>query len=147
MKQSVARWGAAAIDAGWTLIPSTLLKYQQRLEISPTELNVILQILKHWWNADDLPYPSQTSIADSMGVHKSTVERALKALRTRKLVTTKHRFDERHGQKSNFYSFDGLIEEITKLAEEDLKEKKRRQNEDAKRRSPKPKYGHGLSVA
>lgn len=146
MQQSVQRWGAAAIDNGWSILPNTLLKYQYRLEIDPVELNVILQILQYWWGAKDLPFPSQRTIAESMGRDRTTVQRVLKRLRDRGLIEAKVRLDPFKGQRSNYYCFDGLIAKIAELAEADLQEKRQHEQSQRQRKRPVPKYASQLSV-
>ena len=47
------------------------------------------------------------------------------------------RFDPKYGQRSNEYHFDGLIKEAKPFAEEAIEERKKRQKENADRRTRK----------
>ena len=50
------KWGSPTHKQGWAYTPNILLEHQAELEITPTELNVILTVMKHWWVCDVSPY-------------------------------------------------------------------------------------------
>lgn len=133
------RWGKALADVGWTAIPNIVLEKQKDLGLKPTDINVILQIAKHWWEAGSQPWPSVASIAKCIGVETRTVQRSLKKLEDAGLLERVPRYYAQGGQKSNAYTFNGLIEKATPFAEEELETRKKRKREDqARRRRPKP---------
>lgn len=141
MKQSIKRWGSPAIEAGFTLIPSTLLKYQHRLGLEPVELVVLLQIIQYWWK-DDLPWPSQKTIAENMGRSVSTVHKIIAKLKERGLIDVHERYNSTHkGQTASAYSFDGLREKVEELAKEELEERKNQKDSASKRSQPAKKFG------
>lgn len=53
------KWGKEAIDLGYTVIPSALLRGQARLGIGPNELAVLIHLMDHWWKPEDMPWPSK----------------------------------------------------------------------------------------
>jgi hypothetical protein len=79
------KWGEAA-RAGFQTVPDLLLKHQNDLNISATEMVVLLNVLMHWWYLDQKPFPRSTTIARRMGVTIRTVQRALSNLQTAELL-------------------------------------------------------------
>ena len=77
-----ARWGSSITRGatGFTAVPSVLIRYQHQLELSATELVVLLNVITHWWRAEELPYVRSTTISRRMGVDRRTVDRALQSL-------------------------------------------------------------------
>jgi Helix-turn-helix domain len=73
------KWGDA-LNAGFQLVPDVLLKHQSRLGLSPVDLAVLLNVLMHWWFAEQLPFPETFLIARRMGVGQRTVQRSLQRL-------------------------------------------------------------------
>jgi predicted transcriptional regulator len=117
LRANEKKWGLELVDAGWTMVPSTILECQHLLGLDSVDLNILLQIAKHWWKADDPPWPSIKSIAERIGKSPSTIQRRITKLNKSGLIEIKHRFHERHkGQKSSIYTFDGLIAKATELA-------------------------------
>ncbi len=51
------KWGAPVMKAGFCLIPSILLRCQQRIGLNPTQLAVLLQLADFWWSAERKPLP------------------------------------------------------------------------------------------
>ena len=79
------KWGDA-LSAGFQLVPDVLLKHQDRLGLTPVDLVVLLNVLMHWWFADQLPFPKTALIARRMGVGQRTVQRSLQRLEQRGLI-------------------------------------------------------------
>jgi predicted transcriptional regulator len=80
------RWGEETGKMGWTAIPVSLIFLQADMGIGSNEMNVLLNLIMHWWSPDKKPFPSQMSIAHRMGVSKRTVQRALSSLETLRLI-------------------------------------------------------------
>jgi len=74
------KWGEDALGMGWTAVPTTLIFLQDQLQISPLGMNIILNLVAHWWDANEKPYPAQESLASRMGVSKRSVQRELNSL-------------------------------------------------------------------
>ncbi len=95
-----------------------LIHYQSALELSSIELVVLLNLITHWWRADELPYVRPTTIANRMGVDRRTVERSLRSLEARDLI--RRLPGERRKGKLTIRRFDlsGLVNRLTSTADE-----------------------------
>jgi hypothetical protein len=77
LRESEKKWGKEVLAPGWTLIPNILLIKQHALGLDPVDINILLQILKHWWRADEAPFPSQVNAgADACVAPHATTFRA-----------------------------------------------------------------------
>src|SRR3954447_13452002 len=85
---SARKWGDAA-QAGFQILPDILLKQQNQLGLSATELVVLINLTMHWWYADRMPFPRSTTIARRMGLDVRTVQRAMNRLQTMGLIEKK----------------------------------------------------------
>lgn len=127
------RWGKQVISMGWTAIPSLLLERQQTLQINSVELNILLILIKHWWEDERLPFPSKQKMADMIGKDKSTVQRHIRSLESKGLLKRLVRSND-NGQTSNEHDLSGLIDRIRALAKEEISVKEVRDQEDARKR-------------
>lgn len=138
LRRNEQKWTAPLMDAGWTVLPSIILEKQHALGLDPVDVNILLQLAKHWWFVDKLPYPAKTTLAELMNVDPSTVRRHISGMVAAGLVKRIPRYDVKHkGQTSNAYEFDGLIKAATPFALEALNVREERRIEDAARRSRK----------
>ena len=87
------KWGEETSAVGFIPFPSTLIFAQAELKLTPMEVNVLLNLLVHWWEKDKFPYPSQKAIAYRIGVSTRTVQRIL--LDSRELLEKLSRSGER----------------------------------------------------
>ena len=134
------KWGKLAIQAGWLGLPSVLLQRQQALGLDPLDLNILLQIADHWWERENLPYPSKKSIAKRIGVDPRTVQRRIAQMEKDRLIQRIPRHHSTGGSKTNIYSFEGLIREAEPYAQEILNERetrKRTRSDRDTRKRPK----------
>lgn len=54
------KWGEETAKHGWVAVPTTLFFAQQALGINALELNVLLNLIMHWWNKENpLTLPKQ----------------------------------------------------------------------------------------
>lgn len=145
IKVNEKKWGKPTVENGWTLLPNILLERQAVLGITPTEMNVLLHILKHWWQADSLPFPEMNTIAKAMDVSRSTVQRSIRRMEGAGLIQRIARKSANGGNTSNKYDFSGLVKHLQPYAVDELENKKSAKAEKAKRLTPK---GHnpGLKV-
>jgi DNA-binding Lrp family transcriptional regulator len=129
------------MDAGWTVLPSIILEKQHALGLDPIDVNILMQLAKHWWFNDNLPHPSKTSLAECMGIDPSTVRRRIAQMEKVGFIRRVSRYDTKYGgQTSNAYEFDGLITAATPFAVEAIKAREeRRAEDDARRRRKKPR--------
>src|SRR5690606_36864123 len=72
------KWGQANIDAGWTCIPNILIHRQRTLGLDAVDLNILLHLLTYWWEDENLPHPSKDTLAKSIGVSPSTIQRHIR---------------------------------------------------------------------
>jgi predicted transcriptional regulator len=110
------KWGEDGLCLGWTAIPTSLLFLQSQLNLTSTDINVLLNLIIHWWHANDRIYPSQDSIAHRMGVSKRTIQRTLDRLVTLGLIEVKQ--TKRNGKYKgrNLYSLIPLATKIEAMA-------------------------------
>jgi DNA-binding transcriptional MocR family regulator len=113
---SKTKWSPEVISIGFTLIPSILLRAQGRLGLSPELLNVLLQLIVHWWYDEHLPYPSKRLISERMGKSPRSVQRYLSELENRGYIRRISNFGENGARSSNHYSLEGLVKELRRLA-------------------------------
>jgi hypothetical protein len=57
------KFGVPVMKFGYTLLPNLLLQAQGRLGITPVQLNVLVQLIQHWWDADNDPFLAKETIA------------------------------------------------------------------------------------
>lgn len=124
------KWSSPVIDKGFTVVPDLLLKYQNRLELSTTEFNVLIQLLSHWWKSDSLAWPSVMTLSKRIGIGRRAIQNNLSRLEQKELVIRdkpikglikrEYRIDnETKSQQSNIYHFEKLVEVLGLLAQEE----------------------------
>ena len=87
--KSHERWSDAVMDRGHTTI---LFWGQAKLGLTPDELNVLLQIISHWWYAGNDPHPSKDRIGKRMKKHPRTVQAYLTSLEDKGFIRRVERF-------------------------------------------------------
>lgn len=117
-KESEKKWGKEVMDVGFCIIPSLLLRAQQRLGLDPTQLAVLMQLADYWWNKERLPYPSKQALSDRLGLCPRQVQRYLAELETAGLIKRIERRAAHKGKLSNYYDLSGLVERLKKLEPE-----------------------------
>jgi len=48
---------------------------QARIGLTADEFNVVLQLVAHWWDANEDPRPAKDTIAERMGKDARTIQR------------------------------------------------------------------------
>lgn len=134
------RWGKSLIDAGWVAFPSAFLQRQEALGLDPLDINILLQLADHWWERDNLPFPSKKTLADRIGVKPRTIQRHIARMESAGFVKRIERRHRNGGNKTNHYSFDGLIREAEPFAQEALKEREKRKHEKSARDTRKGRH-------
>ena len=112
------KWGRAAQGAasGFQMVPDRLLKHQKDLEIDNTSMVVLLNVLMHWWEAENLPHPGASMIATRMGVTKRTVERSLIKLQDKGIIVRRGREQDKRGQSVRRIDPTKLVRRLEKYA-------------------------------
>jgi len=106
------------IKLGYTVVPSLLLRAQAKLDLTPEQLNVLLQLAEHWWEADKEPYPSKETLARRMHKSPRQVQRYLTQLEDAGFIQRIERFLGHKAQTSNAYSLRGLVEKLSAVEPE-----------------------------
>jgi DNA-binding transcriptional regulator YhcF (GntR family) len=137
LSRSEGKWTKQLLAPGFTVIPSILLEKQKALGLDPLDVNIILQLAKHWWEAENPPFPGKKSIADSIGIDPRTVQRRIAAMEKAGFIQRVVRKGTDGAQKSNAYTFEGLIKAATPYALETMQVREDRKKQDQERRSRK----------
>jgi len=111
-----------------------------RLQIGPNELSVLLQMIDHWWENDDMPFPSKKRLGERIGVSEKTIQRAVVRLETESLIRRVLRHNRAGGQTSNVYDMAPLVERLGPIADDMMEA---REEAKAARRSPE-RPGHRI---
>lgn len=112
------KWGKPVMKLGFCIIPSVLLRAQQRLGLNPTQLAVLLQLADYWWDQDRKPYPSKQALSDRLGLSPRQIQRYIAELEAAGLVKRIERRAVHGGKISNEYDLSGLVERLKKIAPE-----------------------------
>ncbi len=140
IKQLEKRWTKELLEPGWTALPSIILEKQDALGLDTVDINIILQLVRHWWFSENLPYPSKKTIAKCIGKSPNTVQRHIAAMEKSGFIKRIDRYDVNSGRQSNIYDLGGLIKEATRFAVEASslsKKQKEEKNERIMRKRPK----------
>lgn len=115
---SERKWSKPVMKLGFSIIPSLLLRAQQRLGLSPTHLAVLLQLADYWWDEARKPYPSKKALSERLGIGPRQVQRYIAELEAAGLVTRIERRAAHKGKLSNAYDLSGLVERLKALEPE-----------------------------
>ena len=132
-----AKWDEDVIRPSWTGIPNVLIEKQHALGPSPTDLCILLHLVKHWWVADESPFPSKGRIAQAIGRDPRTVQPRISEIE--KLGYLQREERREGGSKTNYYHLYGLISALKPYAQEAIEEIERHKREKSTRlRRDKP---------
>lgn len=131
LKTNELKWGKPLMQAGWTAIPNVIIACQKALKLQAMDMNILLHLASFWWEADNKPHPAKQTIAKTMGIHASTVQRRIRAMEKRGLIRREYRRSPERGNLSNKYDFAGLIAKATDLAKAELKKREKVKREKA----------------
>lgn len=118
IRKSERKWGKAVMKHGFSIIPSLILRAQERLGLSPSQLAVLLQVLDHWWDREKLPFPGKAELARRLNLSPRQVGRYLTELHDAGYIRRIARHQKHGGQTSNYYDPSGLVERLQKIAAE-----------------------------
>jgi DNA replication protein DnaD len=111
------KWGIAS-DVGYLVVPYLLLLNQGKLSINSEEMNVLINILAHWHSADRNPFPHSITIAKRMGVSPRSVQRGIKGLKEKQLLT---KLPKKHRDDPMAYDLSPLVLKLRELASERIR--------------------------
>ncbi len=105
-----------SLDAGWTVIPSALIRGLPLLHIGAGELAVLISLIDYWWAPNDPPWPSKKALAERLNVSQKTIQRQLAVLKQEGLIVSEARHRAGGGQTSNRYDLTPLVAKLEGIA-------------------------------
>ena len=129
-------WGSAVYGHGYTGIPSILIQGQRRLGITPTQMNIIIQLLDYWREPSRKPFPTKADLAERLGVTDKTIQNNIRELEKAGLVQREQRRTAAGDWNSNIYHLDGLVQKIQALEPDFAEAKRKRWEAKAKAETP-----------
>ncbi len=137
---STNKWGKKVMDLGFCLVPSLLLRAQQRIGLNPTQLTILIQLCDFWWACERKPFPSKETLAQRLSLSERQVQRHIAALEKVGLVRRIERRSVNGSKLSNTYDLSGLVKQLQKLEPEfrEIEETAKAARKAASRRGYKP---------
>ncbi|WP_024972083.1 helix-turn-helix domain-containing protein [Ralstonia pickettii] len=129
-----AKWGKAAIAAGFTALPDVIFRNQKALKLRPLEVLILLHLASYWWKPHENPWPAKSTIAEAIGVDPRTVQRAIRRMESLGYVKRIERKAKAGDNLTNEYDLRGLARAAKKLAEDKLELRAKRAAEDKSQR-------------
>ncbi|MEK7059298.1 MAG: helix-turn-helix domain-containing protein [Patescibacteria group bacterium] len=84
------KWSSEIAKWGYTPIPNLLIYNQSKLDITSSEMAVLLQLLTHMWD-DRHPYPAASTLCKRSGMALQTVRTNIRRLEAKGLLRRKFR--------------------------------------------------------
>jgi hypothetical protein len=109
------KWGSA-LNAGFLVIPSVLIRAQSQLALDALDCMILLNLNLHWWQKGSLPYPAPALIAQRMGVSRRTVERRLFRLQKAGWVKRLPAEGTNGQPKVRKYDLSGMVQRLQEAA-------------------------------
>ena len=122
---------------GYTGVPNILLRAQNRLRITPTQLTIIVQLLGYYYDPLRPPFRTKRDLAKRIGITEQTIRINIKTLEDAGLVTREQWKTAAGDYGSNRYHLTGLINKLKKL-EPDFEEE-RKEREEARNLTETPR--------
>jgi len=116
------KWGEAVTsgDTGFQAVPDILIKNQTLLGLDTVDMTVLLNILIHWWEPEDMPHPRLSVIAKRMGTSVRTVERRVKKIEQlgyiQRLPSEQKTTSDGRQMTVRRFNLDGLVVKLQHLA-------------------------------
>ena len=141
---SERKWGKDVMALGFSIVPSLLLRAQQRLGLNPTQLSILMQLCDFWWDEERKPFPSKATLSDRLGLSARQIQRHIAELEGAGLVQRTQRWSGHGGKTTNSYDLSGLVGRLQQL-EPEFREVEERAKADRKAVS-RPKRQRGRSA-
>lgn len=114
------RYGEAA-KAGWSPVPDVLLLNQAKLGLNSEDMNVLLNMMVHYYSPSVMPFVRPNVIAKRMGVSTRSVQRSIARMRKKGLI------EKRLGPKREvIHDLTPLLTMLAPLARERVADKETR---------------------
>jgi DNA replication protein DnaD len=115
-KELLGKWGGPALAKGWTNIPNTLLEQQSNLDLTNSEMMLLIHIISFSHKAESPAFPSITTLATLLNQHPRTVQRTIGRLVKKgiihKIIRSKHANDL---GMTNIYNLDPLKKKLSRI--------------------------------
>jgi DNA-binding MarR family transcriptional regulator len=131
-RASERKWGKKVMELGFCIIPSLLLRGQQRLGLNATQLAVLMHLADYWWDLERKPYPTKKTLGERLNIKPRRVQQIIAELEKAGFLRREKRANHYRGQLSNAYDLSGLVAKLRALepdfrkAEETAREGRRR---------------------
>jgi len=113
-RSSERKWGKKVMDLGFCIVPSLLLRGQQRLGLNATQLALLMHLADYWWDLERKPYPTKKTLGERLNLKPRRVQQVIAELEQAGFVKREKRSSHR-GQLSNFYDLSGLVAKLRAL--------------------------------
>jgi hypothetical protein len=140
-KVLVAKWGKAAIRAGFTALPDVIFRQPKALGLKRLDVLVVLHLASYWWKPNEFPRPAKASIADALDCDARTVQRSIEKMEKLGYVKRIERMARVGDNLPNQYDLRGLVKAIEKLATEESAKREKRAAEDKVRTTSPKTFG------
>lgn len=118
----LAIWGRSVLASGWTSVPNELLRNQSKLELSNTELVLIIHLISFLHNADARVFPSIKHLSERMNQDRRTIQRTLGKLVKQDILRVKVRSTGKQDKGlTNVYDLTPLMLKLINLQLPSLK--------------------------
>ena len=117
-RASERKWGKSVMKLGFCIVPSLLLRAQQRLGLNPTHLAILMQLCDFWWDSERKPFPSKQTLAERLSLSPRQLQRYIVELEEAGLVQRVERRASHGGKLTNVYDLGGLVSRLQELEPE-----------------------------
>lgn len=104
----LAKW-KPLIASGFTALPDVIFQNQKALKLKPLDLLILLNLASYWWKPNENPWPSKSTIADTVDVNPRTVQRSIKKMEDLGYIKRIARKATAGDDISNEYDLRGLV--------------------------------------
>ncbi len=111
-RASERKWGKKVMDLGFCIVPSLLLRGQQRLGLNATQLAVLMHLADYWWDLERKPYPTKKTLGERLNLKPRRVQQIIAELEKAGFVRREVRSSHHRGQLSNAYDLSGLVAKL-----------------------------------
>jgi DNA-binding MarR family transcriptional regulator len=115
------RYGDAG-RAGWSPLPDVLLFNQHKLGLGSEDLNVLLNMMAHYYSPGAMPFVRPNVIAKRMGVSTRSVQRSITRLRNKNLI-----LKAKGPKRQVIHDLQPLLDKLQPLARDRIADKGARQ--------------------
>ena len=110
------RWGRSILSSGWTTIPNELLINHSRLDLTNTELVLVIHLISFLHNSDSKIYPSINTLSLRMNQDRRTIQRTINSLEEKNILKKTIRSKGKNDKgMTNFYDLSPLMLKLINL--------------------------------